>query len=267
MDEIKRINGEIARKGFAFASSMLTDQERFYDSRAGGYDRQMERCERVQRRKKIFALYHSILRKRMRGKEISYLDFGCGTGKATLEFIDGLEKYCKIKEGRAIDISSEMVKLAKRNLKNFKVKQGTVAGIGCKAKYDLITSFFHVLCHLDDKGVEEFFKNSGKSLKKGGFICFDVMKNFKVGEHGYSKTDWKERRNYAAYHSLDKNGNAITDKKGGPLIGTDRLFTRDEIVKNAKHAGLKVVKIAELRIKNPDPKIGHINEFVAILSK
>jgi len=267
MNEAERINREIQSKGFAFANSMLTDQERFYDSRAIGYDKQMERRERIERRKKIYALYHASLRKIIGGMEISYLDFGCGTGEATLEFIEGLKKYCKIKEGMAIDISSEMVGLATGNLKNFKVEKGTAADVICGRKFDLITAFFHVLCHMDDKELGKFFQNTGKSMKKGGCMCFDVMKNFEVGEHGYSKIDKKEGRNYAAYYSLGKDGDIIKDEQGNPLIGTDRLFTRAEIAKNAKSAGLKVVKISKLRIKNPDPKVGYIQEYVIILSK
>ena len=160
-----------------------------------------------------------------------------------------------------------MVKTARRNLPIFEVIQGGVAQINFDHTFDLITSFFHVLCHMCESDLELFFRNVSKSLTQGGLLCFDVIKQFEVGEHGYTEGERLSGMKYLAYHSLRDDGAKILDAYGNPCIGTDRMFTSDEILNFAKEAGLRMVNIEEVLIANPDPKVGHLKEFAVVLCK
>ncbi|OGG30929.1 hypothetical protein A3I51_00990 [Candidatus Gottesmanbacteria bacterium RIFCSPLOWO2_02_FULL_38_8] len=265
MNEISRINAQIEKYGTAFTTSMITDQESFYDSRAEIYDEQNEAPQRQKRRKTIFGLYNKILKKYFKKNRIVYLDFGCGTGTATAEFLAGLNQT--LKEGYAIDISSEMIKIAKTALPKFNHIKGGVSKINWKNKFDLITAFFHVLCHLSGVELNKFFKSTYYGLKRDGFVCFDVIKQFDVGEHGYTKKDKQENRKYIAYHSLKRDGSTIVDSKGDPIIGTDRMYSKKDMLDFAEKHHFKIVAIKEVKIENPDPKIGYLNEFVVVLQK
>jgi SAM-dependent methyltransferase len=160
-----------------------------------------------------------------------------------------------------------MVKIAQKNLPQFKVSQGGVSDMNFDGKFDLITSFFHVLCHLDDNDLNLYFKNVARSLKTGGLACFDVIKLFDVGERGYTESDKKEGKKYLAYHSARKDGSKISDSSGNPIIGTDRLFTREEIADFAAANNFKIIDFAEFQIENPDPKIASLKEYQVILQK
>ena len=267
MDEIRRINYQIDKFGTAFTTSMLTDQEAFYDFRAEIYDEQNEVPQRKKRRQIIFGIYHKILKKYLKYKKVIYLDFGCGTGSATLEFIKGLYNYSKISQGFTIDVSKEMVKIAKSYLPEFNIQQGSVNKILSQNAFDLITAFFHVLCHLNEVELNKFFKNTHRSLKKDGLVCFDVIKQFDVNEHGYTKKDQEENKKYIAYHSLKKDRSKIVDRKGNPIIGTDRMFSKKDILDITKKYHFKIVAIKEVKIENPDPKIGYLKEFAVVLQK
>lgn len=61
MNENSRINAQIEKYGTAFSTSMITDQESFYDSRAEIYDEQNEAPQRRKRRKIMFEIYHEVL--------------------------------------------------------------------------------------------------------------------------------------------------------------------------------------------------------------
>lgn len=267
MDEVRRINYQIDKFGTAFTTSMLTDQEAFYDFRAVIYDDQNEVPQRKKRRQIIFGIYHKILKRCLKDKKVIYLDFGCGTGFATLEFIKLLNSYFKISQGFAIDVSKEMVNIAKSCLPKFNIRKGSVNKILTQNKFDLITAFFHVLCHLSETELNKFFENTFVSLKRNGFVCFDVIKQFDVGEHGYTQRDKEGKRKYIAYRSLKKDSTIITDRKGNSIIGTDRMFSKKEIIDFARKYKFKIVTIEEVKIENPDPKIGFLKEFAVILQK
>ena len=265
MSEINRINVQIEKYGTAFTTSMVTDQESFYDSRAEIYDEQNEAPQRKKRRKIIFGIYYEILTRYLKSNKIVYLDFGCGTCSVTLEFLGGLK--LPVFRGFAIDISSEMLKIAKAVLPKFNHIKGSVSKINWRDRFDLITAFFHVLCHLNEVDLNKFFKNTHRSLKKDGLVCFDVIKQFDVNKHGYTKKDQEENRKYIAYHSLKKDRSKIVDRKGNPIIGTDRMFSKKDILDITKKYHFKIVAIKEVKIKNPDPKIGYLKEFAVVLQK
>ena len=257
----------VAESGMVFSATMPTNQREFYNARSGFYDSQMAIPKRVARQVIINGFYHDNLSKFIGITPISYLDAACGTGTATAQFVKGLESYAKLKEIFAIDISDEMVKLASGNLPSFQVMQGDMANLPFNDKFGLITILFHGLGHLSDESLRACFESMKKSLKPGGYACFDVIKRFSVGEQGYTVEDERAGRNFLCYRTLGPDGKILTDGKSNILIGTDRLFTVEEMEHLAKSSGLEVAALREFRITNPDPKVGHLNEIAAIVKK
>lgn len=267
VEDKKRLNEEIAKRGGYITNSMVTDQEAFYDLRAGIYDAQNEMPDRTNRRGVMDNFYHAELFKILQGKNLDYLDFGCATGTSTKGFIEGLTQYASINRGWAIDISKKMVEIAKKTLPDFKVRKGGVGDINFNTELDLITSFFHVLCHLSDEELKLFFKNTFNALKPDGILCFDVIKRFNIGERGYSRENEQQGEKYIVYNSTKKDGTKITDANSQPIIGTVRMFTREELTTFAKDAGFEVVEIREVLIENPNSGVGDLKEYAVILRK
>ena len=261
------LNTRISSAGMIYVNSMVTDQAVFYDARASLFDSQNEVPERIKRRQVIYGIYQSLLKKWISGKSLTYLDFGCGTGTSTNQFLDALKAHATIDRSVAIDISKEMVEIARINLPAFEVIQGGAAQIDHENTFDLIASLFHVLCHLSELDLELFFRNARRALKPNGLLCFDVIKQFEVGEHGYTEADQLSHKKYFVYHSLKPDGSKILNAQGQPLIGANRLFSNDELETFAQKAGLKVVDIQEVSVPDPNPKIGNRNDLVVVMGK
>ena len=85
-EEKTRLNSEIVAQGATVTNVPVTDQRSFYDLRASIYDQQNAFAERRQRQETMDDFYHQELRKILAGKNLSYLDFGCGTGTHTARF-------------------------------------------------------------------------------------------------------------------------------------------------------------------------------------
>lgn len=265
--ERSRLNKAVESGQPAFTTGMFIDQEAFYDQRADIYDEQNEIPERAERRKAINAIYHSKLKNLIAGKDLIYLDFGCGTGTDTNKFLGELGVYARIQNGYAMDISSGMVNIAKENLPNFTVSQGTAETMQLENALDLVTSFFHVLCHLNEDELNAFFKNVHKALKKGGLLTFDVVAQFNVGEHGYTKEDFDANRKYLTYLSTKKDGSKVLTKVGVPMMGTDRMFTKEDILHFAEKYSFEPVDISELDINRQGSDGAIIREYLVILKK
>ena len=59
------LNTLISGAGMAFVGSMITDQATFYDARASQYDSQNEVPSRINRRRMLEGIYHSVLKERV----------------------------------------------------------------------------------------------------------------------------------------------------------------------------------------------------------
>src|SRR3989344_3590385 len=173
--ERQRLNAEIVALGGTVASFPVTDQQSFYNLRASIYDEQNESPERRRRQETMDDYYHQALRNLLTGKDLYYLDFGCGTGAHTAVFLEGLSGYARLQKGYGIDVSEEMVKIAGAKLPELQILKGSAEKLSFKEELDLVTYFFHVLCHLTESELELFFRNVSSSLKPGGVLCFDVI--------------------------------------------------------------------------------------------
>lgn len=257
------VHSQIEARGGAYVPEMITSQSDFYDERVKYYEDQAGLW--TERKRTVDELYDARLPGLIRG-EIDYLDFGCGTGAVTRDFVNRIAPYATVGVGHGIDISPEMCRRAKLTLPNFDITLGGVEAINFEGLH-IMTAFFHTLGHLDEADVARYFKRAGKALRIGGVACFEVPKQLVVGEHGYTEENVANKDRYIAYYTHTKDGDIIRDQAGVPLIGSERMFTEDEVVKFARLGGLSVVTMQTIAVEHPNPLVGTINELVVVLQK
>ena len=139
----------------------------------------------VQFNKKYSALYNSFYKNKNYLKKFNnlkknipatnkinnILDIGCGTGSFTKLFLN--YKSCKI---LGIDMSSSMIKIARKNVKNNRInfKLKNLHLLKDNKKYDLIFSLFHVLSYqTQKKTINNFFRVINSIMKKNSIFVFD----------------------------------------------------------------------------------------------
>jgi len=133
----------------------------------------------------IYAHYYNLLYKdKNYQKEVEYidilikkysyinvktiLDLGCGTGKH-----DALlaEKNYQL---TGVDISENMIDIAKNENKKLDLKVGDVRNVNFKKKFDAVISLFHVASYLTiNEDFENYLKTAFKHLNPGGVFIFD----------------------------------------------------------------------------------------------
>ena len=115
-------------------ASIMNKSEKFWDGASKNYDKTEERFEYIHSRsrentKKFLKSGHTVL------------DYGCGTGTAACQFSS------RVKEVHAIDISSQMIAIAKEkaalsNVANVNLEQSDIFdGIYSNESYDVILAF------------------------------------------------------------------------------------------------------------------------------
>ncbi|MFA5840833.1 MAG: class I SAM-dependent methyltransferase [Candidatus Paceibacterota bacterium] len=261
--EEKQLRSKIEKRNGSVSDSMITDQGRFYDARAGIYDSQNEMPERAERLKEIDEYFARKLKGLLKPGGLTYLDFGCATGTHTEQFISHLTNN-NIEKGYGVDISGEMVKIATQTLPEFSITQGGAEKINFNEKFDLMTSFYHALGHLTEAELELFFQNASRSLKPGGILCFDVIKDI-----GHIRTMLLNRKlqkkgkgKYVTYYSKLPDGSFVKGNNDQPIIGSVRMFSEKEIANLAKENNFEVVEINTLHFFEE-----LFEEFTVILKK
>ena len=108
-----------------------------------------------------------IKKNHVKGKEL--LDVGCGTGRYTEVFK---------KKGFAVtglDISNEMLSIARKKIKGAKFVQGNMQTFKLRKKFDVIICLFSTMHYNQNhKQLEKTIKNFYYNLKHGGLIVFDM---------------------------------------------------------------------------------------------
>lgn len=139
------------------------DSTQAWNNLAKDYASKMNNNYHVHRLSVIRALYSDI---NFQGKK--FFDFGCGNGGLIIELME------RGGGGWGVDISAEMVSIARQNLKKKNlppdcVKHGDVSVMKTipSNSLDFITSF-NVLAYLNKNEIEEFYLNSSRTLLKGG---------------------------------------------------------------------------------------------------
>jgi len=117
---------------------------------------------------------------------LSLLDIGCGTGNLTVE----LSKIFNKSVG--IDLDKTMLRRAEENIseKNGDLKFMNLDMLKIDTafpinSFDVIVCFGNTLVHLDsEKSIFEFFIKSGKVLKKGGKLLFQIINYDRIIDKG-----------------------------------------------------------------------------------
>ena len=186
----------------------------------------------------------------------SVLDLGCGTGN----FLNKLEKYFRRTVG--IDLSKDMIEVAKLNCKNTEFYVKSVTDFDLKEKFDLITCNFDMINHLDSiSDWEKMFRLVYNHLEDGGVFLFDINTVFKYGkldsvESSYETDVYnictKEERVDANHVKLNID---IFDKKGNKVASSEMVesfYDEQTILKSLKNAGFNNVTFTDMEFNEID---------------
>ena len=193
------------------------------------------------------------------------LELGCGTGKhAKLLQSNGYSVY-------GIDLSANMIKLAKQNGVNCEVAD--IRTYRQSNKFDCCVSLFHIASYQNsDEDISDYFKTASFHLKQDGIFIFDIWykpavlyqlpeKRVKIMEND----DIKVIRHCNPEHLPDESivkvnyEIEIIDKKSNERESIKethamRYFSSDEIKRFAKQAKIKIINEEEWLTKNTPSK-------------
>jgi len=164
-------------------------------------------------KKQIDAIKKEI--KRIKAKHI--MDIACGPARLSKDIRGSFR-------GLAVDCSDEMLKLAKRRLKEscWKVKKMDAFNIkNMNKKFDLILTF-RFLRHFDSKERKQLYKNINYLLKDNGILIFDVA----------NKKKWDSVRKLS--QSL---------RREDIVKVFDKLYYKNEVKRELKDNGFAVIKM------------------------
>lgn len=117
------------------------------------------------------------------------LDAGCGMGR-TLRYL--LDKKIPKENIVGVDISNEMLTIAKKDVPEVKTIKSDLAKFEMKDKFDVIICT-HVLHYLDEVGFKKTLRNFYKLLKPQGILIFVITHPVRTTRHNlaeYFKRDW-----------------------------------------------------------------------------
>jgi len=267
VEELERLKSTILVKGMAFTDFVadLGNLQGGYDARAANYSEEISgRQDKTQELNLINKFFLGELEQLIAGKQIDYLDVGCGDGVRTKYFFDELSDFCSIARFEAVDYSTEMIKLAQRILGVERVNWGDLTNLRYDNEFDLITCMYAVIGHLPESKIPTAFHNLYKSLREGGYLCIDVILEDPLGleRYGYNGNDGNSGK-YMAYF-IRSNGKLTTDDEDQPIVFTQRMFTLDEIEHYSTNAGFRIISEKEI-CTTPDHKL--FNKYALILQK
>lgn len=108
------------------------------------------------------------------------LELGCGTGNVTKELLE--LNY----EVVGIDISGEMLEVAREKLKGYEEKIILIEQDICELDFDVYEIDAVVCCNdtfnyiLEEKNIEKLLKYLYPRMKKGGLLIFDISSEYKL---------------------------------------------------------------------------------------
>ncbi|MCC6274218.1 MAG: methyltransferase domain-containing protein [Leptospiraceae bacterium] len=130
---------------------------------------------------KNFILSEFIAQKSRNPAQI--IDLGCGTGSLLSEF--GELHAEKI----GLDISEEMLEVARRNHPGMNFIQGNLLDFSLETKTELLLCTHDTINYLTNlKDLEEHFKCAKSNLASGGLYFFDVTSEYNLLENFHDKT-------------------------------------------------------------------------------
>ncbi len=124
-------------------------------------------------------------------KKPKFLDAGCGMGR-TLKYL--LDKKIPEEDIFGVDISDEMLSIAKKNVPQVKTLKSDLTKLKLNEKFDVIICT-HVLHYLGEEDFKKTLRNFYKLLKKGGLLFFVITHPVRTTRHNlveYFKRNWIE---------------------------------------------------------------------------
>ncbi len=117
----------------------------------------------------------NIVRKYIGKNEIkSVLELGCGTG-------ENLKAFDTKIDITGIDISSEMIKIAKKKIPGAELKVKDIREFKFNRKFDLILCLYDTINHITlFSDWKKIFKNTSEHLNPHGVFVFDINTMFKL---------------------------------------------------------------------------------------
>lgn len=160
----------------------MNDVLNYYAKRATYYD--LINTFYVRQTKSEVKFFERLFKK-FNKKVKNILDVACGTGRFSIEFAK------KGYEVVGIDLSKEMLKVAKKKSGNLKIdyRVADMRKFKSKTKFDCVICPFSSLLHLNtEEDVIKALKNFRQNLNKNGILIFDVWNYL-----GWSKLkfEWK----------------------------------------------------------------------------
>jgi ubiquinone/menaquinone biosynthesis C-methylase UbiE len=121
------------------------------------------------------------------------LDIGCGPGNIA-KFLVNQDKGYKI---LGVDLSLEMLKLARQNVPTEEFVMGDIRHLQLELKFDAAIASFCII-HLDDDEVMELFKRTYNLLNEQAFLYLSFMNG---GVPGFDKANFSDEEMYFNYFS------------------------------------------------------------------
>lgn len=203
------------------------------------------------------------------------VDFGCGTGKFTLEMIRrGLDVY-------GVDLSPQMLAAAEYSAKSKGIKArfvlGDIRNFTFMKKVEFITALCDTFNYI--KSPLPVFKHLYNNLKSGGKVMFDVSSEYKLknilGGQTYSET--LDDITYIWHNSLFKNrvemeltffekvdnGSDVALYKKSIDCQTQYIHKTDDILQMLDDAGFSAESYGNFA-KNPPKATDERVHFIAI---
>jgi 2-polyprenyl-3-methyl-5-hydroxy-6-metoxy-1,4-benzoquinol methylase len=168
----------------------------------------------------------SIFQKHYLSKNSSILDVGCGPGNNAKSLFESDNTY-KIS---GMDLSTEMIKLAKQNIPDCDFWVQDIRDINPDKKFDAIIASFCIV-HLSDEDTAVFVQKLSKMLKEKGSLYLSFMEGKKPGLETTSCSDDHIFFNY--YHKdtikklLVKNSIEIVEILNDGYQERDGSITQD----------------------------------------
>ncbi len=170
---------------------------------------------------------------------LSALEVACGTGEI-------LKLLSEQNETFGIDISSEMIKLARKKDKKSIYRVGDMRSFSLKKKFDLILCAFDSINHLlSFSDWEKTFLNIKNHLKYKGKFIFDynTLEKFKKLDNkeikievdeGFVLISTKFKNNLCFWHIEKRSLNNLKSDKAQSVEIVESSFPEDEILASLK---------------------------------
>lgn len=171
----------------------------------------------------------------------SILDIACGTGVLASEL------YNKNFEVSGIDISEDMISVAKENVKGVDFEVADMTEFMLNKKFQIITCAFDSINYLtDDKNIKDALTNILLHLDDDGFFIFDINTPILYKERHFGvihrKINEIEFKQILEYDKASKIGKTIFDfGENGIETHIQKAYSVEEMDKFLLECGFKIM--------------------------